>query len=74
MAKPPLDKTPFNVVCFIMDITRKCPHCGKHYFYVEGKPCPHCSKGENDGMDIFNDIFGVNPFSNLGENYNEQYL
>jgi hypothetical protein len=54
-----------------MDITRKCPHCGKHYFYVKGKPCPHCGKGENDGMDIFNDIFGVNPFSNLGENYNE---
>ena len=50
-----------------MDITKKCPHCGKHYFYLEGKPCPHCGKGENDGIQIFKDIFGDdNPFSNMG--------
>lgn len=49
-----------------MDITRKCPHCQKVYFVIEGEPCPFCGYDENNNS-IFKDIFGDdNPFSNMG--------
>jgi hypothetical protein len=50
-----------------MDITRKCPHCQKVYFLIEGKPCPFCDKDDRDNLQVWKDIFGDdNPFSNIG--------
>jgi uncharacterized OB-fold protein len=49
-----------------MDIVRKCPNCGKCYFYIEGKPCPFCGKRDTD-FNPFKEIFeNDNPFSGLG--------
>jgi len=37
----------------------KCSICGKCYFDCGRGVCPHCkNKPPNDGMDIFNEIFG----------------
>jgi len=49
-----------------MDITRKCPHCQKIYFLIEGEKCPFCGKKEEE-FNPFKDIFGDdNPFNGLG--------
>lgn len=49
-----------------MDIIRKCPHCQKVYFVIEGEPCPFC--GCYDGsVDMFKELFGNdNPFNGMG--------
>jgi hypothetical protein len=55
-----------------MDISKKCFYCGKYYFMIDRdreNKCPHCGKKENDGLDIFRNMFGDdNPFSNMGGN------
>ena len=49
-----------------MDITRKCPHCQKVYFVIEGEPCPFCGLKDKD-FNPFKEIFGDdNPFNGMG--------
>lgn len=49
-----------------MDITRRCPHCQKVYFVIEGETCPHCGKKEVE-FNPFKELFGNdNLFSNMG--------
>lgn len=46
-----------------MENVRECKKCGKYYFvFNEDYKCPHCGHNPNDGLDIFKDIFGCNPF------------
>lgn len=47
-----------------MNNIKKCYYCQKVYFVIEeGEPCPFCGQKDN-GLDIFNKIFGKdNPFN-----------
>jgi hypothetical protein len=49
-----------------MENVKECSKCGKYFFcFNYDYKCPHCGH-DNGGLDIFKDIFGKNPFSNLG--------
>jgi len=42
-----------------MTNVRKCPHCKKAYFPVDGESkCPHCGKDPVGIPDSLKDIFG----------------